>query len=212
MRTINILGSAVLTFLLIIGSTQMGSAGFEPSPFMPEINQLNASVNMLKSINHKFAKTMDTPPLEGESAYNINGALNKIEGIDVRLLSVGSMAGSIFADIAAVMGIEPSPFNDPDLIAAFEAVKSALQQIEDTATRELPANVVLKFIDALGVVEGTVQDLAGDIQAYITQLNDPTTDCIPSDFGQLACMKNTSCLWITPNNPAGDRYCCCMPY
>jgi hypothetical protein len=211
MRTINILGSIGLTLFLIIGSTPMGMAGVEPSPFMPEINQLNASVNMLESIDHKLIKTMEKPPLEGTSAHNINGALNKLEGIDRRLLSVGSMADSIFEDIVAVMGFEPSPFNDPDLIGAFEAVKAALEQIQDTANRQLPLGVVSEFIDALGLIEGTVIELAGEVESYIYELENPPTECVPADFDEFGCMENADCVWITSTDPAVEPYCCCFP-
>ena len=124
-------------------------AGFEPSPFTPEINQCNAAVNMLEATDHKLNITLDKAPVGEE---NITGALNQLETTEKRLVSVGSFIDSIWSDIAAVMGTEPSPFNDPDLITAFEAVQSAAQQVVDTTAKGLPAEVPTQFTNALGFV------------------------------------------------------------
>lgn len=158
---------AVFIVLVFVATPVL--AGIEPSPFTPEINQCNAAVNMLEATDHKLNITLDKAPVGEE---NITGALNQLETTEKRLVSVGSFIDSIWSDIAAVMGFEPSPFNDPDLIAAFEAVQSAAQQVADTAARELPEGVPSQFIDALGQVGFTAEELVENVTAYIGQLSD----------------------------------------
>jgi len=165
----------VLTvFMALVFTATTGFAGIEPSPFTPEINQCNAAVNMLEATDHKLNLTLDKASIEG---VNITGILNQLESTDKRIVSVGSFIDSIFADIAAVMGTEPSPFNDPDLIAAFEAVKlAALQVVATAASAEVPS----QFIEALEQLNFTAVALVDNVTAYIGELS-PVSDCSEVD-------------------------------
>jgi cell wall-associated NlpC family hydrolase len=175
-------------FIALVFTATLGLAGIEPSPFTPDINQCNAAINMLEATDHKLNITLDKAPIDGG---NITGALNQLATTEKRLVSVGSFIDSIFADIAAVMGFEPSPFNDPDLIAAFEAVKSAAQQVVDSAARELPVGVPSQFIDALEQLSFTAEELVGDVTAYIGELSPGGVDC--SGLTGDACVP--PCVW-----------------
>ncbi len=197
-----ILIHAVLVAFVFTATSAL--AGVEPSPFTPEINQCNAAVNMLDATDHKLDITLDKAPVEGE---NINGALNQLETTEKRILSVGSFIDSIFSDIAAVMGTEPSPFNDPDLITAFETVKSAAQQVVDTSQRELPAGVPSQFIDALNFVGDSADRIVQKTEGYIEQLSGTPTGCVIDESkDEFACMENVNCAW----DPTTGT-CCCIP-
>lgn len=192
---------AVLIILIFAATATF--AGFEPSPFTPEINQCNAAVNMLAATDQKLNITIDNAPTEGE---NITGALNQLETTDKRLVSVGSFVDSIWSDIAAVMGTEPSPFNDPDLIAAFETVKLAAQQVVETAERELPDMSPSQFIDALYLVLDSANEIVTKTEGYIEQLSEGPPACTIVDKTELECLENVKCAW----NPT-DATCCCIP-
>ena len=105
------------------------------------------------------------------------------------------------------MGTEPSPFNDPDLIAAFEAVKSAALQVVDTAARELPAEVPSQFIDALGFVGNSADKIVLKTTGYIDQLDGTPPGCVIDETKEeLACKENVNCAW----DPVYET-CCCIP-
>ncbi len=58
---------ATFAFLMLISLTftVAATAGFEPSPFKPEINKLYASENKLSAIENVVIKSLDNPPVDG---------------------------------------------------------------------------------------------------------------------------------------------------
>jgi hypothetical protein len=170
-------------------------AGIEPSPFQPQINQLNASENILSSIEQVVTITIENPPIEGQPSPNLTGALNKLEATDVRVTSVSGFITSIYEE---VMGTEPSPFR-ADIVPALEYVKMAAEDIVNAIARYAPpAGVPQQFIDALGAVGFSAQGIVDDVQLYIEILTGtPPIDCA-GIHDEVTCNDTGgACVWYT---------------
>ena len=179
-------------------------AGIEPSPFQPQINQLNASENILNSINQVNTKTMDNPPIAGQPSPNLIGALNKIDTSNERVTSVSGFITSIYEE---VMGIEPSPFR-PDIVPALQDVQIAANNIVDAIISfGTPAGVPQEFINALSGVAESAQIIVDNTQLYIEELTgcDPTpgTDCAGIHDPDI-CNGYCVCEWFPDDTGSGE--------
>ena len=201
----------VIVFFCLGTFATSALAGFEPSPFQPEINQLGAAQNILESIKHTTDKTLDNPPIEGVYGPNLTGALNKLKTTTKKLNNV---AGFISSNIDAVLGLDPSPFWQ-DLIPALQGVNGAAQAIvySINAFLDIPPDPIIpvEFTDALkeGVLfyaEGIVSQTANYIASIEGQAPECTLPCI-EHATQESC-ENTliDCVWVEV--PGASGYCC----
>ena len=74
---------------------QNASAGIEPEPFQPEINQLGALENILVSANSRINMAIENPPDPFTPSPDVNGAVNRMEAINNQLVSVDDMVRSM---------------------------------------------------------------------------------------------------------------------
>jgi len=177
----------VVSVLLLSGFPAVALAGFEPSPF---IGQLGAVENILNSANDRVVKTMEYPPDPCVPSHNLNGALNRLEAINSQLGSVGDM---IFSIIDEVMGFEPMPF-----IPAFTAVRDAAQGIvESIKANPLPVGEVPdEFINAIGEIESSAQDIVQTADGYINfDCLGTSASCDSLTTGE-ECEYQAGCAWI----------------
>lgn len=210
---------ALLTLVtaLFLGSFDNATAGFEPSPFQPEINQLGAVENVLVSANRRIVKTMEVPPdpcVPPEPCApgpDLNGALNRLGAINKQLVSVDDMVGSM---IAEVMGFEPTPFADlADLVPALSGVNGAAQIIVDEIQAKLgvePSPFVPEFASKLRDVRDSAQIISTHTQEYINQIAEPCPATVACGaFGsQEDCESVICCKWFPATDVVGSEpYC-----
>lgn len=188
--------SAALTVFgmsVLIASGVM--AGIEPSPFQPQINQLYASENMLRAIEHVVLQTQENPPIEGQPSPSLTGALNKLDTTGERVTSVSGFITSIYEE---VMGTEPSPFR-PDIVPALESVQWAAEDIAAAIRdylRTPPSGVPEAFLGSLDSVAGSAEFIVNEVQLYIEELTGtPPIDC--AGIQDEATCNNTggACVW-----------------
>lgn len=156
----------VVNVLLLSG---FSLAGFEQSPFRPEINQLEAAVNIINSDNNRVIQMVVSPPEYGLSSPNLNGALNRAEAVYRQLESVNGFISDI---VYSVMGVDQSPFRKdivPELENARDAAQTLVNSIEDNPLEvgEVPD----EFIHAVGNVRTVAQLIVDDIEYYIGWIN-----------------------------------------
>lgn len=190
-----------------LGNFGVATAGVEPSPFQPEINQLGAAENILISAKTRIVGAMEVPPDPCCPSPDLEGAVNRLGAINSQLMSVDAMVTSI---IDEVMGVEPEPFSDlPDLAPALIGVQGAAQVIVNEIEARLgfePTPFVPDFRDALVEVQGSAQTISTNAETYINQLC-PVGTNICLEISSLAeCESNICCDWFGNDNPEGG-YC-----
>lgn len=188
----------------------VANAGFEPSPFQPEINQLGAAENILVSANSRIVRSMDHPPDPCCPSPDLEGAVNRLGAINTQLMSVDAMVTSI---VDEVMGVEPEPFSDlPDLAPALTGVQGAAQ----TIVEEIEARLGFEpspFRDALVEVRGSAQTISTHAENYIEQITCPggVEICYAQELQeQEECGKYACCTWFGNDN-LGAGWCAPNP-
>ena len=153
--------SVILGVMFLTPAFNVARAGFEPSPFQPEINQLNAVANILHSADFRVAQSIAHPPdpcvpPDPCNSPDLNGAVNRLEAINNQVSSADDM---VKAMIEEVMGFEPTPFRE-DLIPAFQVVRDAADGITlriGDFSPDIPPPT--EYVDALGAVGNTAFDI-----------------------------------------------------
>jgi hypothetical protein len=166
-------------------------AGFEPTPFQPEINQLGAVANILSSADFRVANTMSVPPdpcVPPEPCKGLDGAVNRLEAIDNQIGSADNMVQSM---INEVMGFEPMPFHD--LIAPLEVVRDAAEGIVIKIDEFPVDSAAPEFLEALGQVSGSALLLIGTVDDGIVQLLGEPMAC--EDYGNESDCSDAGCYW-----------------
>jgi hypothetical protein len=198
-KTVMALSLGLGLFLGVIFMTptfSVAKAGFEPSPFQPEINQLGAVANILHSADFRVARNISHPPdpcVPPDPCKGLEGDINRIEAIQNQVSSADDM---VKAMIEEVMGFEPMPFRAEDLIPPLQIVKDAAGGIAlrieefmagppdpDTPTVFLGAldGVAHKAIDIVTTAEDGIEQLSGSMEcsAYTTNSDcDGVDDCV----------------------------------
>ena len=190
----------VLVTALFLGDFGVATAGTEPSPFTPQINQLGAAENILVSAGSRIVKAMDHPPDPVVPSPNLEGALNRLGAINKQLVSVDDMVASI---IEEVMGLEPSPFQPlADLVPALSGVRNAAQAIVDEIEARMglePIPFVPAFEEGLRTVQSAAQTISTHTQTYIDQIN-CDVNCLEIE-SPAECEAFVCCVWIPSDNP-----------
>jgi hypothetical protein len=190
----------LLVAALFLGDFGVATAGTEPSPFTPAINQFGAAENILVSASSRIVKTMDHPPDPFVPSPNLTGALNRLDAINKQLVSVDDMVASM---IEEVMGLEPSPFHPlTEIIPAVSGVKNAAQGIVDEIEARMgvePSPFVPAFEERLRGVQSSAQALSTHTQSYIDQIN-CDVNCLESE-SPAECEAFVCCVWIPSDNP-----------
>ncbi|MBT8089975.1 MAG: hypothetical protein KJO01_07185 [Gammaproteobacteria bacterium] len=198
-----------LVAALFLGNLGVATAGVEPSPFQPEINQLGAAENILVSANSRIIKAMDHPPDPVVPSPNLNGALNRLDAINRQLVSVDDMVASM---IEEVMGFEPSPFHPlSEIVPAIAGVQGAALNIVEEIDARLgfePTPFVPEFEAKLLSVQSSAQGIETNTQNYINQIDCDPNACMGID-SRTECESIVCCVWIsTDNNEDPDfGYC-----
>ena len=193
--------------ILISAQISVAMAGVEPSPFLPEINQLGAVANILDSAEFRIVKTMSAPPevcVPPDPCKGLNGDVNRLEAINNQVSSAQYMIESM---IYEVMGVEPSPFRG-DLIAPLNVVGDVAQGIVDGIGEKigeyaLSGNVPDDFIFALESVANSTIDLVEAVQDGVMLLSE-SPEC--ADILDEEYCVDSGCYWISP--PLGGDYFC----
>ena len=198
-------GLLAVAVIFLMGSFITGaSAGVEPSPFTPEINQLSAVENGLNSCFDRINKVLATPPDYQEPSPDLNGAINRLEAIDGQINSLNDFVANT---ILSVMGVEPSPFRE-DVITSLYQVKAVSDDIVNTTAIFLDmasGDIHPDFVSAVDWVYGSATTMSGDIEYTIEQLS--ATACTPTDLEEYLCLQN-ACNWIIGDSFSGS-FCCC---
>jgi len=195
----------MLPTLFLLNFTTALYAGVEPSPFISEINQLEAVVNGLNSCLDRVQKIIANPPNALLPSPDMNGAINRLEAIAGQGNSLNDFVANT---ILSVMGVEPSPFKT-DLIPALESVGNVSQAI---------VNVIVDFVEhppdpgyeipesfgfALENVMFSAMYLRETVEDGIIQIR--SEECVFTELDEFACMENVSCSWVSDVL----SFCCC---
>jgi hypothetical protein len=197
-----------LGYIFMTPAVNIAKAGFEPSPFQPEINQLGAVANILHSADFRVANSIAHPPdpcvpPDPCNSPDLNGAVNRLAAISDQLSSADDMVSAI----NEVMGVEPSPFRK-DVIPALEVVRDAAGMIDgrvDAFIRVEPP-LPLTYLDALGWVGHKASDVFVTAQSGINEIS--SSLCATNET-QADC-EAAECLWIEPHS--GPAYCDIVGY
>jgi hypothetical protein len=111
--------------LLLLCNTLTVSAGVEPSPFQPEINQLHSVELNIATIDKRIGKLMDSPASPEGAAGQLEAMANKLGDLDTRL-----------ADVLNVLPSSITPYDGRDeVLSALEGIRSDADSILDFAIR-----------------------------------------------------------------------------
>jgi hypothetical protein len=190
MRMIKTVGLIALVVAVGVGSTQIATAGIEPSPFKPEINKLNALNNHLTAIQEIVNRVLACPP-----NGNIQGTVRRLLAMDRQLYLLDA---SVEPLVEEVMGTQPDDQHDwNDVVPALTSVKDTAQGIVESI--EVPFLDCLpddqRLVDALEQIRLTADMLVKNATQYIGNLSGEVT-C--TDFTGDVCPP--SCVW---NEPTG---------
>ena len=93
-----------LSVLLLLGAfSSIVYAGFDPSPFQPEINELNAVVNELNSIEDRLQNTLALPANDVGLINQLETMTNELTLLTGRVETVQESVGS-GSDVAGEPG------------------------------------------------------------------------------------------------------------
>jgi len=139
--------------LLLLCNTLTVSAGVEPSPFQPEINQLHSVELNIATIDKRIGKLLDFPASPEGVTGQLEAMANKLGDLDTRIADVlnvlpspitpydgrdevfyalegiSSDIDSIF-DFAIRMGVEPSPFQ-PAVLSVINNAQTIMNRIDN---------------------------------------------------------------------------------
>jgi hypothetical protein len=184
-------------------------AGFEPSPFQPEINQLGAVANILSSADFRIARTISVPPepcVPPDPCQESISDINKLESIGNQLTLSGDIVGAM---IEEVMGLDPSPFRE-DLVAPLEVVRSAANDIVEDIYAVMGVEPS-PFYDALQSVAGAAMQVV-DIAEEGIELFSSTPALCSDYFDQESCNNAIGCVWVISDNTGSEPYCGTVDY
>jgi hypothetical protein len=191
-------------------------AGVEPSPFQPEINQLEAVINGLDSCLDRVQKVIAYPPNPILPSPNLNGAVNRLGAIAGQENSLNDFIANT---ILAVMGVEPSPFQPEDPIiqtlirvgSASDAIAVAIEGFCEHPPEpgyECPE----QFETALGNVMDSADGISETVRLGINGLligGGGVCAPEPELNNETACVAFPSCHWL-PSPATGEPQCCCI--
>jgi hypothetical protein len=137
-----LIASYSLSIVLLLGVfTSIVFAGTEPSPFQPEINELNAVVNQLNTIEYNLQNTLTLPADE-------TGLINQLETISNKL----DLLNNKVRDVKETLQVPP---DDIKVEEALFSVQENTQEIIDIAEEYLgtpPDPISPAFREALEIV------------------------------------------------------------
>lgn len=111
--------------LLLLCNTLTVSAGIEPVPWQPEINQLHSVELNIATIDKRIGKLMDSPASPEGVAGQLEAMANKLGDLDTRL-----------TDVLNVLPSSISPYDGRDeVLSALEGIRSDADSILDFAIR-----------------------------------------------------------------------------
>ena len=187
----------VVVFLMVGGSVQVVSAGVEPSPFTPQINQIVAVVNSLNSIHDQSNRILAILPNDILPSHNINKAVNRLGAMENKLYLLDNLVNIIGEE---VMGIPADNKHEPtDVVTALDEVASSAGGIAERVTQFLglpPDDIHPDFLGALGLVREAALDVNETAMFYSGEIGGaPPFVC--SDFtNEENCLLN-NCLWVS---------------
>lgn len=195
MRMIKILGLIALVLTVGAGSTQMATAGIEPSPFKPEINKLNAFDNHLTAIQEIVNRVLACPP-----NGNMPGTVRRLSAMDRQLYLLDASVESL---VEEVMGTQPDDQHDwNDVVPALTSVKDTAQEIVrsiDDPYLDCSSDD-LRLVDALKHISLTADMLVENATQYIRDLSGEV-NCV--ELTKRNCNSSPPCKW---NEPTGTCY------
>ena len=178
------------------------AAGIEPSPFKPEINQLEATQNRLLSASDRIVKVLSCPPDDNMPCPDLNGAVNRLTAIDKKLVLVEGIVRSVVEEVLATPPDDNTPFR-VDLIPPLVGVQAAASKIVTDIEAVLatpPDDIHPDFIAALQGVQGSAQMIVTNTQTFIRQLSGDVDCQLVTDPDE--CDAYANCRWIpSPTNP-----------
>ena len=145
-KTISICALSILLFLAV--SPRIAFAGTEPSPFQPQINQLQEVVNELNSVENRLQTTLESPADD-------NGLIDQLESMTDKLTLINGKVQEVQQQLA----MPPDPVDVSD---AFRSVRDNTQEIVYIANEFLeqpPDPCTPEFIGALETLNGEAVSL-----------------------------------------------------
>lgn len=111
---------------MLLGSVSTVSAGVEPSPFQPEINQLHSVELNVATIDKRIGKLPDSTASPEGKAGHLEAMANQLGVLDTRLTDALNM----------LPPISYTPYDGQDeVLSALEGIRSDANSIGDFATR-----------------------------------------------------------------------------
>ena len=194
-------------FLFVLCS--MAWAGIEPSPWKPEINNLNAVENNLNSIGERANRVLAVPPDPYAPSPNVNGAVGRLSAMENQLVLLRGMVTSVMDE---VLSVPPDPWVPADLLPALEGVRAASQGIADSINVYLTVPpdpwVPAEFISALTNVGIASQNIANDAVQYMSGggcTSGTVCGCVGTAtecsgiISPTECTNQVGCSWSTPS-------------
>ena len=109
---------AIVGVMFLTPAFDDARAGFEPSPFQPEINQLGAVANILHSADFRVAKSIAHPPdpcvpPDPCNSPDLNGAVNRLEAMNNQVSSADDMVKAMIEEVMGFTDALPYTRLDP---------------------------------------------------------------------------------------------------
>ena len=178
----------------LLGLSAPALAGFDPTPFTPEVNKLGAIENSLNSISERIRAVLAIPPNDQTPA-----PVNRIHAMDHQLsLLTAFMASTMDEIIDAVMAIPPD--DQLPVIDALNAISAVLSNesemgIYDVADTYLGLYPDAALSEALTDFSLSAKLMLDNAQEYI---DDITTTPIPCPgLTEAECVDEAPrCVWV----------------
>lgn len=183
--------AALMSLMVVVVSMRVATAGVEPTPFLPEINQLGAVVNSLDMINNRIEMVLALPTDDQAPGPDGTGAVNRLGAIDNKL----ALLSNIVYTIGAVVLAAPADEQKLAVAEAMVFVADAAERIAGSIDNAvLPDDLYLDFITALEMVRESALDLRDTALFWNLKLIEiPVDDCANYD-NQTDC-ENNGCTW-----------------
>jgi hypothetical protein len=185
--------AVLMSLMVVIGSVQTATAGVEPSPFLPEINQLGAVVNSLDSIHNRIEMVLAIPPPDDQApGPDVTGEVNRLEAIDNKLVLLNDMVYTIGEEVLAAPADEQKLAVAEAMVFVADAAEGIAGSIDYAV---LPDDLHLDFKAALDMVLGSAMDLMATALFWNRQLSEiPVDDC--ADYENQTDCEFNGCLWL----------------
>lgn len=183
--------AALMSLMVVVVSMRAVTAGVEPTPFLPEINQLGAVVNSLDSIHNRIEMVLALPPDDQTPGPDGTGVVNRLGAIDNKLALLNNIVYTIGAKVLAAPADEQKLAVAEAMVFVADAAEGIAGSIDNAI---LADDLYFDCMTALEMVRETALDLRDTALFWNLKIIEiPVDDCAAYD-NQTDC-ENNGCTW-----------------